>query len=235
MSTPTDTGNGPPTDHVFFVSMAVVIAAMVLIGFTSSFLRTDLARQLQSIWVQGHAIAFSCWILLFLTQTALVASHRTDLHRRLGIVGAILAGLMIMLALISAIGGFSKSPPRPVIDHVMLYVVVHVDMFIFTIFVTAGLLLRHRPETHKRLMFLATISLLDAVAERLPGIAHISPQAHYAIVDLFVVCGIAYDLISNRRVNPAYFWGALAIFVLPPASRVIFEMTVPHLVGISPA
>jgi hypothetical protein len=107
-------------------------------------------------------------------------------------------------------------------------------MFMFTGFVTAGLLLRNRSETHKRLMFLATVALLDAVTERLPGLTHISPQAHYWVVDLFVVCGVAYDLISMRRVNPAYIWGALVIFTLPPASRLIFQFAVPHLVGVDP-
>jgi hypothetical protein len=97
------------------------------------------------------------------------------------------------------------------------------------------MLLRNRSETHKRIMFLATIALLDAATERLPGITHICPHAHYAIVDLFVVCGVVYDCVSMRRVNPAYIWGALIIFILPPASRMIFAITVPHLVGVSPA
>lgn len=232
MAIPVDAGASRQsnTDRVFFVSMAVAIALMVIIGFTTSFLRTNLASRLSSLWVQAHAVAFSCWILLFLAQTILVASGRRDIHRKLGVVGLLLACIMIGLALISAIGAFWISPPRPIIDHVMLYVVVHVDMFMFAGFVTAGLLLRNRPETHKRLMFLATVALLDAVTERLPGIARISPQAHYVLLDLFVIAGIAYDLMSMRRVNPAYIWGALVIFILPPASRLIFQFTVPHLV-----
>src|SRR5215470_467205 len=62
------------TEHVFFVTMAIAIAVMVIIGFATSFLRTNLASQLTSLWVQAHAAAFTCWILLFLTQTVLVAS-----------------------------------------------------------------------------------------------------------------------------------------------------------------
>ena len=232
MTIPVDAGatRRSDTEHVFFVSMAVAIAVVVTVGFTTSFLRTNLASELTSLWVQAHAAAFTCWILLFLAQTVLVSSGRRDIHRRLGVVGLVLACIMIGLALISAIGGFWRSPPRPVIDHVMLYIVVHVDMFMFAGFATAGLLLRNRYETHKRLMFLATVALLDAVTERLPGIARISPQAHYVLLDLFVIAGIAYDLMSMRRVNPAYIWGALVIFILPPASRLIFQFTVPHLV-----
>jgi hypothetical protein len=236
MAIPFDAGGvrQAEADRAFFVGMAVAITVVVAIGFTTSFLRTDIASQLSSLWVQAHAAAFTGWLLLFLTQTILIASGRRDIHRKLGIAGAVLACVMIGLSLISAINGFVKSPPRPTIDHVMLYIVVHVDMFMFAPFVAAGLLLRNRYETHKRLMFLATVSLLDAVTERLPGISHISPQAHYVIVDLFVVAGIAYDLVMLRRVNPAYLWGALVIFVAPPASRLIFAYTVPHLIGVLP-
>jgi hypothetical protein len=219
-------------DRLFFVGMAAAIAATVVIGFTWSFLRTDLAKQLHSPWVKAHAGAFIAWILLFFCQTILVAKQRIDIHRRLGIVGGILAGLMISLALGSAFAGFHGSPPRPVLDYFMLYVVVHVDIIMFATLVTAGLLHRQRPETHKRLMFLATIALLDAVTERLPLVGHVSGYASYAILDMFVVCGILYDLWSRGQVNRAYLWGGLLIFIFPPASRIIFVATVPHLIGI---
>ena len=39
------------------------------------------------------------WIVLFFAQTILVAAHRTDLHRRLGVAGAILAGTMIAVTI----------------------------------------------------------------------------------------------------------------------------------------
>jgi hypothetical protein len=45
-------------------------------------------------------------------------------------------------------------------------------------------------------MFPATIALLDAVIEHLPGIIHISPHAHYAIVDLFVVA-VLFTILSR--------------------------------------
>src|SRR5258708_38223698 len=80
--------------RIFFVGMALAIAATVVVAFTTSFLKTDIATQLVSVWVKFHVLAFSGWILLFFTQTVLVASHRTDLHRRLGVAGAVLALVM---------------------------------------------------------------------------------------------------------------------------------------------
>jgi hypothetical protein len=41
-------------------------------------------------------------------------------------------------------------------------------MLVFAILATAGILYRRRPETHKRLMLVATISLLGAAISRWP-------------------------------------------------------------------
>jgi hypothetical protein len=183
---------------------------------------------LHSTWVKAHAITFAAWILLFLGQTILVTTQKIDVHRRLGAAGSVLAGLMVALVLGSVIAGFRASPARLPIEYFMVYVGVHVDIILFGTLVTAGLLLRHKPETPKRLMLLATIALLDAVTERLPLIGHISAYAPYAILDIFVLCGILYDFLSRGRVNRGYIWGGLVIFIFPPAARMTFAVTVPQ-------
>ena len=198
-----------------FVGMAAAIAATVVVGSPGAFSEPTSPGSCNPPGSEAHAVTFSAWILLYLCQSILVASRRIEVHRRLGIAGAVLASLMIALAAGSAISEFRASPARPLIEYVMLYVVVHVDIFMFATFVTLGLLLRERPETHKRLMLLATIALLDAVTERLPGIAHISGYAHYVALDAFVLCGIVYDYISRGRVNPAYIWGGLHHCLFP--------------------
>jgi len=219
------------SDSIFFVGMALAILAENIAGFSVAFLRTNIAEELHSTWVKAHAFAFALWILLFLAQTILVASQRRDLHRRLGVCGIALAGIMIVLTIMSGIGVFLQSPPRPAIDTFMLSVVVHVDMIVFTILVTAGLLHRnHDREIHKRLMLLATIS----VGLRFPVVARLSGLniPHYVDQDLAVLVGILYDLVVRRRVNPAYIWGGLVILTLPPAADHIFRAVVPHLVGV---
>ena len=35
-----------------------------------------------------HGLVFTAWVVLFVVQTALVSARRTDIHRRLGVVGA---------------------------------------------------------------------------------------------------------------------------------------------------
>jgi hypothetical protein len=225
---------GPASsDRAFFLAMALAVAATVIVAFTAAFLKTDLATQLVSTWVKAHVAAFSCWILLFLTQTALVASHRTDIHRRLGVAGAILAGLMIALTVQISAGVFRQGRAMPglegsVLQELVFYVVPHVDIILFTVFVTAGILLRGKPEIHKRLMFLATIALLDAVADRLPVIWRGGRYAHFLVQDLFVAAGIINDLMSRQRVNPVYIWGGLLILICPPGAVFLYHSVIPE-------
>src|SRR4051794_39857328 len=78
-------------DRRFYSGMALVITAIVFAGFYRTFYLSP--------WLQGpalsplrilHGAAFSAWILLFVAQTTLVAAGRTDIHRRLGVAGAVL-------------------------------------------------------------------------------------------------------------------------------------------------
>jgi hypothetical protein len=85
-------------------------------------------------------------------------------------------------------------------------------MVTFATLLVLAVAARARPETHKRLMLLATLSLLDAAVARWPiaGIAD-SPLAYYGITDAFIAAAIVYDFVSRRSVSPVYVYGALAI------------------------
>ena len=229
---PADLAVRARNDRLFFVAMALAVAATVIVAFTTSFMKTDIATQLVSLWVKFHVLAFISWILLFLTQTVLVASNRTDLHRRLGIAGAVLAVLMIALTVQISLDVFWQGRAKPALDATafqsfVFYVVPHVDVILFTIFVTAGVLLRRKSAAHKRLMFLATIALLEAVADRLPFLWRGGRYAHYLVQDLFVAAGMIHDLTSRRRLNPVYIWGGLLILIFPPGALFLYHFVIP--------
>jgi uncharacterized membrane protein YoaK (UPF0700 family) len=91
-------------------------------------------------------------------------------------------------------------------------------MLVFPLLVAAAVWYRHRPETHKRLMLLATVSLLAAAVARLPtALAAAGPPFYFGVVDLLILMGVLYDLVTRRKVHPVYVWGGLAIL----ASQVI--------------
>src|SRR5262245_23628902 len=76
----------------FYVGMAAFAAATVFYGFASTFyLRWMFDLPPLNLLLLSHGVVFTSWFLLFGVQTMLVAAHRTDVHRRLGIAGALLA------------------------------------------------------------------------------------------------------------------------------------------------
>jgi heme/copper-type cytochrome/quinol oxidase subunit 3 len=219
------------SDHVFFVGSAIAIFATAVLAFSFALKKTDLSSQVAaSSWVKIHVVTFSSWILLFFTQTVLVASRRTDLHRRLGVAGACLAAVMIGVTVyitLEAIRQGNAVLKMPAFEAFIFYTVPHVDIILFTILVTAALLMRGKPEIHKRLMLLTTVALLDAVADRLPIIWRAGRGAHFVVQDMFVVAGIAYDLVSRGRISPAYIWGGLLILVCPPGAVLLYQHFIP--------
>jgi hypothetical protein len=143
-------------------------------------------------------------VLLFAAQTTLVAARRTDLHRRLGVAGAVLAGMLLVLGTTTAIlrvrGG---SAPIPGVSGLAFLAVPLFDMVVFAILAGSGLALRRRRETHKRLMTLATVALMSAPLARIPWVFRAGPPAFFGLTDLFIVAMLVYDLTTRRRAHPA--------------------------------
>jgi len=50
-----------------------------------------------------HGSVLSAWFLLFIAQTWLVAAHRVDLHRRLGVIGVGLAVAVVVASSVTIV------------------------------------------------------------------------------------------------------------------------------------
>jgi hypothetical protein len=204
-------------DRHFFTGMALVAAFTVFIGFAPTYYLKNVtgAPPLPPL-VHVHGLLFTAWIVLLIAQTSLVAVKRTDLHRRLGIVGGALAVAMTVIAYLTALGSFQRGRISPEIVVVPLTSVV-----IFPAFVSAALILRRDMEAHKRLMLIATTELLIAAVSRWPVIAGVPPISTYAVTDLFVVALLIHDLVSRRRPHPATVWGGLVFIASQPLRQLL--------------
>jgi hypothetical protein len=67
----------------------------VFVGFARSYFLKGYfgAPPLPSLLVHVHGAVSTGWIVLFVSQILLVAQHRVGVHRRLGIMGAVWAGV----------------------------------------------------------------------------------------------------------------------------------------------
>jgi hypothetical protein len=208
----------------FYVGMAIAIAITVFAGFSRSyFLKAYYGTPELSLLLHLHGLVFTAWILFFLVQTTLVAAGRTYIHRRMGVAGAVLAVLVIVLGTTTAIlRAKDGAAPIPGVSPLSFLAVPLFDMVVFAILVGGALYFRHRLEAHKRLMTLAMISLLSAPIARLPfGVLKAGPPAFFGLTDLFIVALLVYDLATRRRVHPATIWGGLLIVASQPLRLII--------------
>jgi hypothetical protein len=153
--------------------------------------------------VHLHAVLFSSWILLLITQTSLIASHHLDLHRRLGLIDFCLACLMVPVTL-AAICTEVARLPIPSLPWGQL-----ADITVFSTLICFAYQQRRNPAVHKRLVLIATITLLDAPFARWP--AFVVGNGDLAnICCYFLILPIAaYDTFSMGRVHRATVWGAV--------------------------
>jgi len=203
--------------------MAIAAAVAVFVGFAPTYyLRPYFQATSLAPILRLHGLVFTAWILLLLTQTSLVAAHRTDLHRRLGFAGAALAGLMVVIGLTAAIVSGRRDVAAGSDEALSFLTTPFADMLVFLLLVAAAIRYRRRAETHKRLMLLATVSILDAAVARWPlAIVATSPYAFFVLTDVFIAAGVVYDLASRRRVHPAYTWGGVLIVASQPLRLVV--------------
>lgn len=200
-------------DSVFYTSMAAAIALTVFIGFSRSFYLKPVFHappELSTLMVV-HGLAFTAWIGVLIAQTGFVASGRRDLHRRLGVAGAGLAALMVILGVWLAIDalqrGFTPAggPPPSV-----FFAIPFFDMVAFAILISMGIANRTRLDWHKRLMILSNVVLVDAAIARFPidAIATGGAPAFLLLSDLFILAMAIYDWRMLKRIHPATLWAA---------------------------
>lgn len=218
-------------ERLFFSGLAIAAALTVFAGFAPTYyLKGYFNGSALSGLLHVHGLLFSTWIVLFVTQTLLVAARRTDIHRRLGVAGAILAAAMIVVGYLTAVDAVRRGSSIPGVHPHSFLIVPIADVVFFAGFIVAALYYRRRPDTHKRLMVLATAGLLTAAIARLNIhlIGAPNPLVFFGVTDLFLVALAAYDLLTRRRLHPATLWGGLVLILSQPL-RVIASGSEPWM------
>jgi hypothetical protein len=200
----------------FYAGMIFALAAVVFVGFGPSFyLRGVFASErVLTPLLYVHGIVFSMWIALLATQSALITFRRPDVHRKLGLLALLLASAMVVLGSATALTLAARllHGHGPIAaGHASLALL---DLPVFAGLVVAGVLLRHRPQAHKRLMLLATVAHIGAAINRLPLPAELTGRyARFLLADLFCLSLAVWDVISARRIHVATLAGTSAIIL----------------------
>jgi len=213
-----NTGARPENRRRYFVADAAALLAIVIAGFSRTFFGRAFFDVPAIPWyLIAHGFVLVSWFVFVLVQTSLVAAHRTDLHRRLGILGGFLATAVVVVALVAIVrypasvstdgSAFDGARLDPLLVRTILWTDL-AALATFIIYVAAALYWRRRGDVHKRLMLLASIAILGPAVGRIaPSLALAgAPQWTQSSASLLLFVGpplslVVYDVVTRRRLH----------------------------------
>ena len=208
--------------HIFYTGLPIAMALAVFVGFAPTYyLKTAFGTPTLAPLYHVHGFLFTCWMLLLIAQPALVATGRTALHRRVGVVGGLLAAGMVVAALAVSIDLGRRGASPPGVPPLVFLVVPLTTVVVFPVLIGAALLWRNRPQIHKRLMLIGSMELITAGFGRWPVVGPLGPMAYFAATDLFVLALLVHDRATTGRFHRATLWGGLFLIASQPLRLMI--------------
>lgn len=217
------------TDPWFFMVIGLILFGLIFAGFFPTFyLRAFVepppihADAYFTPMLLVHGIILTAWFVLLIVQSALVQASNVRLHRRLGIFGMALAAALV-ISVIPAMIDFLPRVTRAGLPRevalsfgapLLWFDVFNLIGFIFLI--VWAWLKRRDGAFHKRLMILASISLMVPAVFRasqifLPGVPPM-PVA-LLVVALLVAAVFFWDFVRLRRPHKGTLWSTGVIVV----------------------
>jgi hypothetical protein len=196
-------------DGSTYIVAALACGLIALTGFARSYyLKSLFGNPPLPVLLHVHGVIMSSWCVLFIVQTYLVATHRVRLHRRLGIFGAVLSLLVVAIGTYATVAATAREVRSHVVRQFhFLFGLNLVNLLVFAILVVSALTLRSRPEFHKRLMLMATLSILAPAVARITLLFTHAPMFQIWAFDLCVLIFVLIDTVRRRRLHPAFVWG----------------------------
>jgi hypothetical protein len=206
-------------DRRLYLGASLIFFALVFWTFARTFyLKPFFGTPPLSALLHIHGAVMSGWVVLLVVQTSLIAAHRVQWHRRLGVFGAAWAVLVVILGSITTLHAAAREV-RAHTDFAAAQVTITsldlLQMLFFAGFVAIAIWQRHRPDYHKRLMLLTIACMLPDALARLP-ISFMTQATEVELnlrimvgLDVFILICVGFDTVWHRRLHPAFAWGAL--------------------------
>ena len=211
----------PSATQYFYFYMALSCTAVAFLGFAPTYFVPVARGSFPPPVIHFHGLLFFAWSLYFSFQTWLAASGQVTRHRTSGMIGVSLATAMTIFGFLAAVNSMKRAAALGLKDEGIAFSIVPLSgiLFFAVVFVLAVAAVR-RPETHKRLMLLAGISILDAAVARWfltflappgppgpPPVPVTIPPALFAA--LLLVAAMIFDWRTRGRPHPVYVHGGI--------------------------
>ena len=199
----------PHKAHAFFIAFTAIFGLLVLAGFFRTFFipvaRGNFSRP---IIVHIHGALFFAWTFLLFAQAVLAATRRLRLHRAIGSFAGWLVIPMVVLGTVVAardtVHDFYSGDGEAAVS---FFYGELADLAMFGLLAGTAMLLRNKPDFHKRWVILGSLGLLGAAVGRIHELKGFASYIDYALIASVAL----YDLDSRRRIHPATLMGAAVL------------------------
>jgi hypothetical protein len=159
----------------FHTAAGLVMLTLMISGFLPYYARAEgmagrkIAPEIFTL-VAFHGAFMTAWVVIFLLQAWLISSRRRSIHMKLGWGGVAIAsgvtitGFMIAVRSVRLDANFQFWG----MQYRQFMLVMLSEIALFTCFVLAGVVWRRRPDKHRAMMLLASLSILAGATVRMP-------------------------------------------------------------------
>ena len=204
--------------RTFYLAFALMAIAAVAIGFSTTYFIPGPRGTLNIPWiVHVHGWTAMGWVLLLVAQVVLVRSGRSRLHRQVGkaalplALGVWASGIAVGLWVVGRdLPGQGDSAYESLAG-------TFISLTMFLGLVIAAVLMKRRPDWHKRLILLATIVVLWPAFFRFRHLLPFVPRPDLLLglllADLPILIAAVRDRLRWGKVHPAWAFVGSAVFV----------------------
>jgi hypothetical protein len=206
-----------PRGSFFFVAHLTLLV-VVLLGFSPTFYLRAFFHHANSLptALYWHGAVLTGWFSLTVFQAWLIRARHFQFHRQLGFIALGYGALVIGFGLVAILRLISEIDSPDDGENIVVWGNFF-TLAMFAIFVGLAVVLRKNSDAHKRLILLASFSIVGPSLARLPRwpifASGEDAGRNVGIAGLLILFSslIAYDLIVRKKLHPASWAGMLAI------------------------
>ena len=201
--------------YTFMTSLFALIAVVGFAPRSAAILAGMLPNPPLSVHV--HAALMCLWLLLLVSQSALVAGRQRHLHATLGLASLVLVPAIVATMILATLDTYAlmQAAGAGLLGSSILLLQIR-SVLLFSLFFVWGFRTRRSDRaTHKRMMLLCTFVILDAAVARMNWLPFndITQSISWTFVYQFLllVPALVYDYLRFGRVHGAWLVG-LALY-----------------------
>jgi hypothetical protein len=170
--------SNPDRSRFFYTAASATLLLLAFVGFKLFYLQGQafpgrpLTPPIRTLLIT-HGVLMTTWMLLSVLQPLLVAAGRKRVHMTLGIFASVLTVAIVVVGYLTAVNAARVNPPDLKLfglNQKEFLTVPLTGIVTFAGFVLVGIVNRRRPEVHRPMMFMASLSVIAAAMGRMPAL-----------------------------------------------------------------